>query len=72
MEIARGEIWWADLPDAVDSSPSGKRPVLVVQSQTFNRSRIQTVITAVISTNMVLATALGNVEIGIRESGLPR
>jgi mRNA interferase MazF len=71
MEVARGEIWWADLPDAVDASPSGTRPVLIIQSQTFNRSRIQTVITAVITSNMVVATAPGNVEIGVEESGLP-
>jgi mRNA interferase MazF len=72
MEVARGDIWWADLPDADDSSPSGTRPVLVVQSRAFNRSRIQTVITAVISTNLSLAHAPGNVEIAKRESGLPR
>lgn len=72
MEIARGEIWWADLPDSQDSSPSGTRPVLVIQSPAFNRSRIQTVITAVITGNLHLAHAPGNVEIDIRESGLPR
>jgi mRNA interferase MazF len=72
MEIARGEIWWADLPDPEDSSPAGTRSVLVIQSQSFNRSRVQTVITAVITGNLTLAHAPGNVEIGIRESGLPR
>jgi len=72
MEIARGEVWWADLPEADDSSPSGTRPVLVVQSRAFNRSRIQTAITAVITGNLSLAAAPGNVEISPRESGLPR
>lgn len=72
MEIVRGEIWWADLPDADDSSPSGTRPVLVIQSRAFNRSRIQTAITAVITSNLSLASAPGNVEISPRESGLPR
>lgn len=72
MEIARGEIWWADLPEAKDSSPSGTRPVLVVQSRAFNRSRIQTAITAVITSNLSLASAPGNVEISPSESGLPR
>jgi len=70
--VNRGEIWWADLPDAADSSPSGTRPVLVLQSQTFNRSRIQAVITAVITSNLALAAAPGNVELGVEESGLPR
>lgn len=72
MEVTRGEIWWADLPEADDSSPSGTRPVLVVQSKAFNRSRIQTVITAVITSNLSLAFAPGNVEVGPRESGLPK
>jgi mRNA interferase MazF len=70
MEVVRGEVWWADLPDEGDSSPSGSRTVLVVQSKAFNRSRIQTVITAVITSNLALAHAPGNVEVGARESGL--
>jgi mRNA interferase MazF len=72
MEVARGEVWWADLPEADDSSPSGTRPVLVIQSKAFNRSRIQTVIIAVITGNLSLAEAPGNVEVGPRESGLPK
>ena len=72
MEIARGEIWWADLPDPEDSSPAGTRPVLVIQAQAFNRSQVQTVITVVITGNLALAHAPGNVEIGVRESGLLR
>ena len=71
MEVARGEVWWVDLPEADDSAPSGTRPVLVVQSKAFNRSRIQTVIIAVITGNLSLAYAPGNVEIAPRESGLP-
>ncbi|HYX26705.1 MAG TPA: type II toxin-antitoxin system PemK/MazF family toxin [Thermoanaerobaculia bacterium] len=70
MEVARGEVWWADLPEADDSSPSGTRPVLVIQSRAFNRSRIQTVVIAVITSNLSLAYAPGNVEITPRESGL--
>jgi len=72
MEVARGEVWWADLPEPDDSAPGGTRPVLVIQSRNFNRSRIQTIITAVITGNLSLADAPGNVEIGPRESGLPR
>lgn len=72
MEVTRGDIWWVDLPDPEDSSPAGTRPVLVVQSKAFNRSRIQTIITAVITGNLDLAHAPGNVEIGPRESGLSR
>lgn len=72
MEIARGEVWWVDLPESDDSSPSGSRPVLVIQSKAFNRSRIRTVVIAVITSNVALALAPGNVEVSARESGLPR
>jgi mRNA interferase MazF len=72
VEVARGEIWWADLPDPEDSSPAGTRPVLVIQSQSFNRSRLQTVVIAVVTSNLALAHAPGNVEVGSRESGLPQ
>ena len=61
-----------DLPEADDSSPSGTRPALVIQSKAFNRSRIQTVVIAVITSNVALAAAPGNVGMSARESGLPR
>lgn len=50
-EIQRGEIWWADLPEPRRSEPGYRRPVLVVQADSFNRSRIQTAIVAVITGN---------------------
>ena len=70
--IQRGEIWWADLPEPRRSEPGFRRPVLVIQSESFNRSRIQTVIVAVITTNLELANAPGNVPLPARSSGLPR
>jgi mRNA interferase MazF len=42
MVISQGEIWWADLPMPVGSGPGFRRPVVVVQSDAFNRSRIAT------------------------------
>jgi mRNA interferase MazF len=60
-EIQRGEIWWADLPEPRRSEPGFRRPVLVVQADAFNRSRIQTAIVAVITSNVELADAPGNV-----------
>jgi len=68
----RGEIWWADLPEPRRSEPGFRRPVLVVQADAFNRSRIQTIIVAVITSNIELASAPGNVLITSRSSGLPR
>lgn len=71
-EIQRGEIWWADLPEPRRSEPGSRRPVLVVQADSFNHSRIQTSIIAVISTNLDLAQAPGNVLLPARVSGLSR
>ena len=70
--IERGEIWWADLPDPRGSEPGYRRPVLVVQSDTFNASRIGTVVVVAITTNLHLGEAPGNVPLDPRDSGLPR
>ena len=70
--MTRGEIWWADLPDPRGSEPGFRRPVLIVQSDSFNRSRIQTVLAAVISGNLRLSEAPGNVLLPRRSTGLPR
>lgn len=70
--MTRGEIWWAELPEPRGSEPGYRRPVLVIQADSFNRSRIQTVIVAVITSNLRLADAPGNVLLPARISGLPR
>ncbi|MBX7245435.1 MAG: type II toxin-antitoxin system PemK/MazF family toxin [Candidatus Sumerlaeaceae bacterium] len=72
MVIRRGEIWWADLPDPKGSGPGYRRPVLVVQSDEFNRSAIRTTIVLVVTSNTALAAAPGNVAISRRQSGLPK
>jgi mRNA interferase MazF len=71
MVIGRGEIWWANLPEPTGSSPGFRRPVLIVQSDAFNQSKIQTVVVAVITKNLELAKAPGNVTITARISRLP-
>jgi mRNA interferase MazF len=68
--MQRGEIWWANLPTPVASEPGYRRPVLIVQSDDFNRSRIRTVIVAVLTTNLRLAEAPGNVLVTTDETGL--
>ncbi|WP_306557802.1 type II toxin-antitoxin system PemK/MazF family toxin [Nostoc sp. 'Peltigera malacea cyanobiont' DB3992] len=70
--MQRGEIWWADLPTPVASEPGYRRPVLIVQSDEFNRSRIRTVIAAVLTTNLRLAEAPGNILVTTDETGLPQ
>jgi mRNA interferase MazF len=72
MVVKRGEIWWASLPDPVGSEPGYRRPVLIVQSDEFNRSGIRTIICAAITSNLNLAGAPGNVHLTTRASGLPK
>lgn len=70
--MRRGEIWWAALKTPRGSGPGFRRPVLVVQSDEFNRSQIDTVVAAVITSNLALARAPGNVRIPARASGLKK
>jgi mRNA interferase MazF len=70
--MQRGDIWWASLPIPQGSEPGYRRPVLVVQADVFNRSRIETVLVAAITSNVRLAEAPGNVRLTRRQSGLPR
>ncbi len=70
--MKRGEVWWASLPAPAGSGPGLRRPVLVVQSNPFNDSRISTVVVAAITSNLALAEAPGNIRIGKSESGLSK
>ena len=71
-ELRRGEVWWADLPEPRRSEPGFRRPVLVIQADSFNLSRIQTAIVALFTSNLQLAPAPGNVLVPARASGLPK
>ncbi|MFM7219366.1 MAG: type II toxin-antitoxin system PemK/MazF family toxin [Nodosilinea sp.] len=68
----RGELWWANLPDPIGSEPGYRRPVLVVQDDAFTQSRINTVIVVMISSNIQLAEAPGNVRLPRGISGLSK
>ncbi len=68
--VRRGEIWWADLGEPVGSGPGYRHPVVVISTDTFNESRISTVIVTMITSNLRLAVAPGNVRVAARESGL--
>ncbi len=70
--MRRGEVWWADLPEPSGSEPGVRRPVVVIQADEFNRSRIRTVIAAAITSNTTLAQAPGNVALSRRSVGLDR
>ena len=70
--MQRGEIWWAVLPSPTASEPGYKRPLLIIQSDDFTRSRISTVIAVVITSNLRLADAPGNVLLPRKSCGLSK
>ena len=72
MVISQGEIWWADLPAPVGSGPGFRRPVVVVQGDALNRSRLATAVCVPLTSNLRWADAPGNVLLAARATGLPR
>jgi mRNA interferase MazF len=70
--MQRGEIWWASMQKPQGAGPGYRRPVLVIQSNDFNESRIQTVIIAVFTSNLNLAAAPGNVLCKKKQTRLSR
>ncbi len=72
MVVRRGEIWWASLPNPTGSGPGFRRPLVITQSNDFNRSRINTIIAIVVTSNLKLARAPGNILLSAKSTGLPR
>ena len=72
MVISQGDIWWADLPDPTGSGPGFRRPVVVVQGDSLNRSRIATVVCVPLTSNTKWAKAPGNVLLSARLTGLAK
>jgi len=68
--MTRGEIWWADFGIPYGSEAGFTRPVLIVQDDTFNVSRIKTIVVLPLTTNLLLLDAPGNVLIRKKESKL--
>jgi len=72
MVIQRGDIYWVDLGRPMASEPAKRRPVVVVQADSFNASRINTVLAAVITSNQRLAAAPGNLVLSRQDSRLSK
>lgn len=72
MVISQGDVWWADLPTPGGSEPGFRRPVVVVQSDAFNRSEIDTVVCVAVTSNVKWADSPGNVVLTARVTGLSR
>ncbi|HKZ74279.1 MAG TPA: type II toxin-antitoxin system PemK/MazF family toxin [Steroidobacteraceae bacterium] len=70
--IGQGDIWWADLGEPVGSAPGLRRPVLVVQGDAMNQSRIGTVVCVPLTSNLKWADAPGNLRLPMRATGLPK
>lgn len=70
--MRRGEVWWASAPEPSGSGPGLRRPYLIVSANSFNESRINTVIAVVITSNLRLADAPGNVRLPARGTGLTK
>jgi len=70
--VRRGEIWWGSLPEPTGSGPGFRRPLLIVSANSFNDSRISTVVAAVVTSNLRLADAPGNVRLPVKGTGLAK
>lgn len=72
MVISQGEVWWADLGEPTGSGPGYRRPVVVVQCDALNQSRVSTVVCVPLTTNLKWADAPGNVLLAARTTGLAK
>ena len=68
--VRRGDIWWTELEELVGSEPGYRRPVLIIQADEFNMSRINTVIAVILTSNLTLADAPGNLLLLRHKTGL--
>ncbi|MEO6165232.1 MAG: type II toxin-antitoxin system PemK/MazF family toxin [Candidatus Binatia bacterium] len=72
MVIAQGHVYWANLPDPTGSGPGFRRPVVVIQGDSLNRSRVRTVVCVPLTSNLAWADAPGNIILAARTTGLPK
>lgn len=72
VDLSQGEIWWAELPDPAGSGPGFRRPVVVVQGDPLNRSKLATAVCVPLTSNLAWAGAPGNVMLPAGTTGLPK
>jgi mRNA interferase MazF len=72
VAIQQGDIWWAGLPAPSGSEPGFRRPVVIVQGDALNASRLATVVVVPLTSNVTWAAAPGNVTLSPKTTGLPR
>ncbi len=71
-QVKQGEVYWINLPEPKKSEPGFRRPCVVVQNDTFNRSRIKTTVVCILTSNLRLAQAPGNVALNEGDANLPK
>ena len=72
VEVAQGDVWWAELPEPVGSGPGLRRPIVVVQGNSLNQSRISTVVCVPLTSNLDWADAPGNTVLPATVTGRPK
>lgn len=72
VEVRQGDVWWADLGDPDGSEAGFRRPVVVIQGDALNRSRLATVVCVPLTSNLTWADAPGNTRLSTRVTGLPK
>src|SRR3990170_1137380 len=72
LVVTQSDVWWASLPDPTGSGPAFRRPVVVVQGEAFNASRLATAVVVPLTSNLRWSSAPGNVLLSARRTGLPR
>lgn len=72
MVVSQGDVWWADIPAPTGSGPGFRRPVVIVQCDSMNRSRIATVVCVPLTSNLRWADAPGNAVLPASLTGLPK
>lgn len=70
MVISQGEVWWVDLGEPTGSGPGYRRPVVIVQCDALNQSRVGTIVCVPLTSNLKWADAPGNVLLAARATGL--
>jgi len=72
MVINQGDMYWVGLSEPSGSGPGYRYPHVVVQNNVFNRSRINTVVVCMLTSNLKRAQAPGNVLLEKGEANLPK
>lgn len=70
--VSRGDVWWVDMGEPIGSEPGYRRPAVVLQSNYFNHTELNTVIVVALTTNLRLAAFPGNVLLSKRKTGLTK